>query len=74
MVDLLLGTRDLLAFHRAKAGTFGGIVPVRAIDGRSIAVAPPGGITRCLAGLYANLKDEEAAGYVAQTKTLEVNC
>ena len=47
-------------------GTFGGVVPVRAIDGRAIAVAPPDGITRRLAQLYATLKDEEAAAYVAR--------
>ncbi|HLY07265.1 MAG TPA: aminotransferase class IV [Rhizomicrobium sp.] len=47
-------------------GTFGGVVPVRAIDGRSMAVAPEDGITRRLAALYAELKDEEAAAYVAR--------
>ena len=47
-------------------GTFGGVVPVRAIDGRSIAVAPPDGITRRLAALYTGLKDEEAAAYVSR--------
>lgn len=47
-------------------GTFGGIVPVRAIDGRSIAVAPQDGITGRLTALYADLKDEEAAAYVAR--------
>jgi hypothetical protein len=29
-------------------------------------VAPPDGITRRLTGLYAALKDEEAAAYVAR--------
>lgn len=47
-------------------GTFGGIVPVRAIDGRAIAVAPEGGITRRLDALYAALKDEDAAADVAR--------
>jgi branched-chain amino acid aminotransferase len=47
-------------------GTFGGVVPVCAIDGRKITVAPPDGITRRLAGLYAELKDEEAMAYVAR--------
>jgi branched-chain amino acid aminotransferase len=47
-------------------GTFGGVVPVRAIDGRRIALAPPDGITRRLSGLYAKLKDEAAAAYVAR--------
>ena len=51
-------------------GTFGGIVPVRAVDGRAFAVAPKGGLTRRLDGFYAELKDEEAAadrGRGAQT-------
>lgn len=47
-------------------GTFGGIIPVRAIDGRRIVVAPQDGVTRRLAKLYAELKDEEAAAYVAR--------
>ena len=69
-IPVCLGNHTLhdvyIASEAFVTGTFGGIVPVRAIDGRSIAVAPPGGITRCLARLYANLKDEEAAGYVAR--------
>jgi len=48
-------------------GTFGGVVPVRAIDGRPLAVAPEGGLTRRLDALYRQLKDEDAAGYVART-------
>ena len=47
-------------------GTFGGVGPVRAIDGRNITVAPEDGITRRLAALYARLKDEEAVAYVAR--------
>jgi len=47
-------------------GTFGGVVPVRSIDGRSIAVAPQDGITRHLTALYATSKDEEAAAYVSR--------
>lgn len=42
-------------------GTFGGIVPVRAVDGRALAVAPAGGLTRRLQALYETLKDEDAA-------------
>jgi branched-chain amino acid aminotransferase len=42
-------------------GTFGGIVPVRSIDGRTLAVAPSSGLTRRLDELYQRLKDEEAA-------------
>ncbi|HEX9158868.1 MAG TPA: aminotransferase class IV [Rhizomicrobium sp.] len=47
-------------------GTFGGVVPVRAIDGRNIEVAPPDGFTRRLSELYTQLKDEDAAAYVAR--------
>ena len=46
-------------------GTFGGIVPVRSVDGRAIPVAPQDGLTRQLGVLYAQLKDEDAAAYVA---------
>ncbi|HTT82196.1 MAG TPA: aminotransferase class IV [Rhizomicrobium sp.] len=48
-------------------GTFGGVVPVRTIDGRAIAVAPEGGLTRRLDALYRELKDEDAAAWVART-------
>lgn len=41
-------------------GTFGGVVPVRALDGRVLTVAPPDGLTRRLSELYEDLKDEEA--------------
>jgi branched-chain amino acid aminotransferase len=47
-------------------GTFGGIVPVRALDGRKLVVGAAEGITRRLAALYAKLKDDEAAAYVAR--------
>jgi branched-chain amino acid aminotransferase len=42
-------------------GTFGGIIPVRAVDGRAIPVAPANGLTRRMEKLYADMKDEEAA-------------
>ncbi|MGH6888718.1 MAG: aminotransferase class IV [Rhizomicrobium sp.] len=48
-------------------GTFGGIVPVRALDGRSLQVAPDGGLTRRLDTLYGELKDAEAAADVARS-------
>jgi branched-chain amino acid aminotransferase len=42
-------------------GTFGGITPVREIDGRPLAVAAmPGPLTRRLRALYEALKDEQA--------------
>ncbi|MFZ5668288.1 MAG: aminotransferase class IV [Pseudomonadota bacterium] len=42
-------------------GTFGGLTPVREIDGRALPLALPGPVTRRLRGLYEALKDAEAA-------------
>lgn len=42
-------------------GTFGGITPVRAIDGRTFPAALPGPMTERLRALHAALKDDEAA-------------
>ena len=42
-------------------GTFGGITPVRQIDGRVLPAALPGRVTQRLRTAYAALKDEEAA-------------
>jgi branched-chain amino acid aminotransferase len=42
-------------------GTFGGLIPVRAIDGRPITVSAPDGVTLRLDSLYERLKDEDAA-------------
>jgi branched-chain amino acid aminotransferase len=42
-------------------GTFGGVTPVREIDGRVLPHAPPGPATQNLRALYAALKDREAA-------------
>ena len=42
-------------------GTFGGVTPVRAIDGHVLPAALPGPVTQRLRALYAALKDEEAA-------------
>ncbi len=50
-------------------GTFGGVMPVRSIDGRSLPVAPPDGLTRRLDALYRQLKDEEAAADVTRART-----
>ena len=47
-------------------GTFGGVVPVREVDGRTLAVAPENGLTRRLDALYGQLKDQDAAAYVAR--------
>ncbi len=42
-------------------GTFGGLTPVREIDGRVLPAALPGPVTKRLRELYAALKDEDAA-------------
>jgi branched-chain amino acid aminotransferase len=42
-------------------GTFGGITPVRVIDGRNLPAALPGPMTTRLRELYAALKDADAA-------------
>lgn len=42
-------------------GTFGGLTPVRSIDGRTLAEALPGPLTARLRELYEVLKDTEAA-------------
>ncbi len=41
-------------------GTFGGLTPVRAIDGRVLSAALPGPMTKQLCRLYEALKDAEA--------------
>jgi branched-chain amino acid aminotransferase len=41
-------------------GTFGGLTPVRVIDGRALPLALPGPMTARLRGLYDDLKDAEA--------------
>ena len=42
-------------------GTFGGITPVREIDGHVLPAALPGPVTRRLRGWYGDLKDAQAA-------------
>jgi branched-chain amino acid aminotransferase len=42
-------------------GTFGGLTPVREIDGRTLPAALPGPMTKRLRDLYAALKEEDAA-------------
>ena len=52
------------AHHAQEAfvtGTFGGVTPVRSIDGRTLPHQLPGPITQRLRDLYAGLKDKEAA-------------
>jgi branched-chain amino acid aminotransferase len=42
-------------------GTFGGITPVRSIDGRTLPASIPGPVTARLIGLLEVAKDAEAA-------------
>ena len=42
-------------------GTFGGLTPVREIDGRALPLTLPGPMTSRLRGLYEELKNAEAA-------------
>jgi branched-chain amino acid aminotransferase len=42
-------------------GTFGGLTPVRQVDGHVLSTAPPGPVTARLRGLYEALKDAQAA-------------
>ncbi|MDE2250941.1 MAG: aminotransferase class IV [Gammaproteobacteria bacterium] len=43
-------------------GTFGGITPVRAIDGGALGTSLPGPVTSRVLALYAALRDAQAAG------------
>ena len=43
-------------------GTFGGITPVRVIDGRTLPASLPGPLTQRARGLYEALKDAQARG------------
>jgi branched-chain amino acid aminotransferase len=53
---------DALAAEEAfVTGTFGGLTPVREIDGRRLPAALPGPVTQQLRRLYESLKDAQAA-------------
>ncbi|HVY87923.1 MAG TPA: aminotransferase class IV, partial [Hyphomonadaceae bacterium] len=41
-------------------GTFGGITPVRSVDGHALPAGTPGPVTQRLRSLYESLKDEQA--------------
>jgi branched-chain amino acid aminotransferase len=62
---LRLGNFPLEEVHQAEeafvTGTFGGLTPVREIDGYRLPAALPGPLTARLRALYAQLKDDEAA-------------
>lgn len=64
-VPLQLGSFTLDEVHAADeafvTGTFGGLTPVREIDGRQLPVALPGPMTSRLRELYEALKDSQAS-------------
>jgi len=64
-IPLRLGNFTLDEVHDADeafvTGTFGGITPVREIDGRTLRGGVPGDVTLRVRELYAELKDAEAA-------------
>ncbi|HEY1962565.1 MAG TPA: aminotransferase class IV [Rhizomicrobium sp.] len=64
-VRIRLGDFPLDEVHEAEeafvTGTFGGITPVREIDGRKLRGGMPGAMTARLRKLYAQLKDVQAA-------------
>jgi branched-chain amino acid aminotransferase len=63
-IPIELGDFSLEEAHAAEeafvTGTFGGVTPVREIDGRVLPTSLPGPLTARLRALYAQLKDEEA--------------
>ncbi|WP_368417393.1 aminotransferase class IV [Falsiroseomonas sp.] len=64
-IPLRLGSFALMDVYAAQeafvTGTFGGLTPVRAVDGRALPAALPGPVTARLRGLYAALMDQAAA-------------
>jgi branched-chain amino acid aminotransferase len=64
-LPLTLGDFQLEEVHAAQeafvTGTFGGVTPVREIDGRILPHAPPGPMTTRVRELYEALKDSEAS-------------
>jgi branched-chain amino acid aminotransferase len=64
-IPLRLANVTLEEVHAADeafvTGTFGGLTPVREIDGHVLPGALPGPVTKRLRELYAKLKDEDAA-------------
>lgn len=64
-IPIRQGNFALMDVHGAEeafvTGTFGGLTPVRAIDGRTLPVALPGPVTARLRVLYDALKDDAAA-------------
>jgi branched-chain amino acid aminotransferase len=66
-IPLHLGDFTLDDIYEAEesfvTGTFGGVTPVRQIDGHRLRGGAPGSLTAKLRQLYAALKDTEAARY-----------
>lgn len=64
-IPITLGDYELADLHAADeafvTGTFGGLTPVREVDGHVLPAALPGPITTRLRGLYEALKDRDAA-------------
>ena len=64
-IPITLGDFDLADVQEADeafvTGTFGGLTPVRSIDGHALAEALPGPMTTRLRAAYEALKDEDAA-------------
>jgi branched-chain amino acid aminotransferase len=64
-LPIKIGNFTLDEAHTAQeafvTGTFGGLTPVREIDGRRLSNVLPGPVTQHLRGLYESLKDAQAA-------------
>jgi branched-chain amino acid aminotransferase len=64
-IPITLGDFELSDLHAADeafvTGTFGGLTPVREVDGATLPAALPGPVTMRLKALYETLKDGEAA-------------
>ena len=63
-IPITLGDFELADVHAADeafvTGTFGGLTPVREVDGNALPAALPGPMTTRLRALYEALKDAEA--------------
>jgi branched-chain amino acid aminotransferase len=65
-IPITLGDFEVADLHAAEeafvTGTFGGLTPVREVDGHALPAALPGPVTTRLRALYDDLKDRDAAG------------
>jgi branched-chain amino acid aminotransferase len=63
-IPITLGDFELADLHAADeafvTGTFGGLTPVREVDGHALPAALPGPLTTRLRALYEDLKDRDA--------------